>query len=95
MRGALPPSPSPSIVIHTKLLAISGTLQMYLFFCMELGLNDFEVSYIHYSSHWKGWALKIETFLGLNVIALLVAISRPKKVLIFGAHLFQWPLKWM
>jgi hypothetical protein len=31
---------------------------------MELGFNDFEVGYIHYSGHWKGWALKISTFFG-------------------------------
>ncbi len=33
---------------------------------MGLGLNDFEVGYIHYSGHWKGWALKISAFLGPN-----------------------------
>jgi hypothetical protein len=30
----------------------------------EAGRNDFEVDYIHFEGHWKGWALKIETFLG-------------------------------
>ncbi len=28
-------------------------------------------------------------------LALLIAISELKKVLIFKAHLFQWPLLWM
>ncbi len=28
------------------------------------GRNDFDVGYIHFEGHWKGWALKIETFLG-------------------------------
>ncbi len=37
---------------------------MYLFFYMALGLNDFDGGKIHYLGHWKGWALKISTFLG-------------------------------
>jgi hypothetical protein len=35
-------------------------------------------------------------FLRLKMaLALLAAISGPKKVSIFRAHPFQWPLKWM
>jgi hypothetical protein len=26
----------------------------------ELGLNDFEVGYIHYLGNWKGWALEMD-----------------------------------
>jgi hypothetical protein len=37
-------------------------LPMYLFFYMVPGLNDFEVSKIHYFGHWKGWTLKILIF---------------------------------
>jgi hypothetical protein len=37
---------------------------MYLFFYIDLGLNDFEVGYIHYSGHWKGWAQKSLDFQG-------------------------------
>jgi hypothetical protein len=58
---------------------------------MGLGLNDFGVAYIHFSGHWKGWALKISTFLGPNGTRSLEAISGPEKVLIFRAHPFQWP----
>ncbi len=35
----------------------------------------------HYSGHWKGWALKISTFLHPNGTHLDRAISGPKKVL--------------
>jgi hypothetical protein len=31
---------------------------------MWRGRNDFEAGNIHYKGHCKGWALKIETFLG-------------------------------
>jgi hypothetical protein len=37
---------------------------MYLTCCLYgAGRNDFDVGYIHFEGHWKGWALKIETFL--------------------------------
>jgi hypothetical protein len=36
---------------------------MYLLFIWA-GRNDFDVGNIHFEGHWKGWALKIETFLG-------------------------------
>ncbi len=40
---------------------------MYLFFYVALGINDFWYrKKINYSGHWKGWALKISTFLGPN-----------------------------
>ncbi len=45
----------------------------------------------HYSGHWKGWALKISTFLGPNGNRFARAISGPKKVSIFRAHPFQYP----
>jgi|688.fasta_scaffold190469_1 hypothetical protein len=35
---------------------------MYLLF-YGVGPNDFEAGNIYYKGHWKGWALKIETFL--------------------------------
>ncbi len=36
---------------------------MYLLFTVYgAGPNDFDAGNIHYKSHWKGWALKIETF---------------------------------
>ncbi len=28
------------------------------------GRNNFDAGNIHFEGHWKGWALKIETFLG-------------------------------
>jgi hypothetical protein len=31
------------------------------------GQNDFDVGYIHFEGHLKGWALKIETFLGTEM----------------------------
>jgi hypothetical protein len=51
---------------------------------------------IHYSGHWKSRAVKISTFLGpIAALALLVAISEPQKVLIYRAHPFQLPSKWI
>ncbi len=41
--------------------------------------------------HWKGWALKISTFLGPNGTRFAHAISVPKKVSSFRAHPFQCP----
>jgi hypothetical protein len=32
----------------------------------ETGQNDFDVD-IHFEGHWKGWALKIKTFLGTEM----------------------------
>ncbi len=29
-----------------------------------MGHNDFDAGNIHFNGHWKGWALKIKTFLG-------------------------------
>jgi hypothetical protein len=34
----------------------------------------------HYEGHWKGWALKISTFLGPNGTRFAHAISGPKNV---------------
>ena len=31
---------------------------------MALGPYDFAVGKRHYAGHWKGWAMKVETFLG-------------------------------
>jgi hypothetical protein len=41
--------------MYTKLLSV---------FYMALGLDDFDGGQIHFEGHWKGWALKIETFFG-------------------------------
>jgi hypothetical protein len=36
---------------------------MYLLIILySAGRNDFDAGSIHYKGHWKGWALKIETF---------------------------------
>ncbi len=43
----------------------------------------FWLGQIHYSGHSKGWALKISTCLVPIALNLLVAISGPRKVLIF------------
>ena len=40
----------------------------------------------HYLGHWKGWALKILTFLGPNGTRFARAISGPEKVSIFRVH---------
>ncbi len=44
---------------------------------------------------WEGVGPENLGFLGPNALASLMAISGPKKVLIFRAHPFQWPSKWM
>jgi hypothetical protein len=51
------------------------------------GRNDFDVGYIHFEGHRKGWALKIETLLGPEMAPSEVcAHLGPKKVL----HLSSW-----
>ncbi len=51
---------------------------MYLLFIWG-GRNDFDVGYIHFEGHWKGWALKIETFWALKW-------SRCFEVFLFGTR---------
>ncbi len=63
---------------------------MYLLF-IGAGQNDFDVGYIHFEGHWKGWALKIETFWALKWPRAKRVPFGPKKVEIFRAHPFQWP----
>jgi hypothetical protein len=41
--------------------------------------------------YWKGWALKIETFLGPEMARAKRLPFGPKKVEIFRAHPFQCP----
>jgi hypothetical protein len=41
-------------------------LPMYLFFIWRFDLMNLMGGQIHYLGHWKGWALKISTFLGPN-----------------------------
>jgi hypothetical protein len=63
-------------------------LPVYLFFYMALGFNDFDGGQIHYSGHWKGWALKILTFLGPNRTRFARCQIRAQKSLDFqGPHL--------
>jgi hypothetical protein len=38
-------------------------LFMYLLFIWP-GCNDLDAGDIHYKGYWKGWAFKMETFLG-------------------------------
>jgi hypothetical protein len=81
--GALPP---PPIISNTHTAAGHVwyiKFPMYLFFSMELGLKDFEVGYNHYSGHWKGWALKISTFLGPNGTRFAYGHFRAQKGLNF------------
>jgi hypothetical protein len=42
----------------------------------------------------EGCALKIETFLRTEMATTNASLIGPKKVDIFRAHPFQWPLKW-
>ncbi len=44
--------------MHRYLLFISLYVAVY---------NGFEAVKIHYEGHWKGWALEIETVLGLEM----------------------------
>jgi hypothetical protein len=39
--------------------------------------------------------MRENTFWAQTALALLVAISGPKKVSIFRAHPFQWPEQWI
>jgi hypothetical protein len=56
-----------------------------------VGQNDFDVGYIHFEGHWKGWALKIEIFLGPERATSEAIVFWAKKVEIFRALPFQWP----
>jgi hypothetical protein len=59
---------------------------MYPTCCLyDAGRNDFDVGNIHYEGLWKGWALKIETFLGPEM-----ATTEPTEVsAIFGPKKFE------
>ncbi len=63
---------------------------MYLLFIWG-GRIDFDVGNIHFEGHWKGWALKIETFLGPETVTTKASAMWALKVEIFRAHPFQWP----
>ncbi len=52
-------------------------------FYMELILNGFEAGKIHYSVHWKGWALEYSTFLGPNGTPFAPSHFRAQKSLDF------------
>ena len=47
---------------HSVLICIK--LAMNLFFYMALAPCDFDAGQRHYLGHWKGWAMKVSTFLG-------------------------------
>ena len=47
---------------HSVLICIK--LPMNLFFYMALAPYDFDAGQRHYLDHWKGWAMKVSTFLG-------------------------------
>ena len=49
----------------------------------------------HYLGNWKGWAMKVSTFLGPNSSPFTPAVSGPEKVSTFMAQPFQWPEKWI
>ncbi len=36
---------------------------------LTVGRNDFDAGNIQFEGHWKGWALKIKTFLGPEMAA--------------------------
>jgi hypothetical protein len=40
------------------------TINVPVVYVYAVGRNDFDVGNIHFVGHWKGWALKIESFLG-------------------------------
>ncbi len=44
-----------------------------------------------FRGHWKGWALKIETFLGLEMAKSEASAIWARKGQDFQAHPFQWP----
>ncbi len=44
---------------------------MYCTGCLYgAGRNDFDAGNIHYKGHWKGWALKIDTFSGATYLQI-------------------------
>ncbi len=55
---------------------------MYTCSLYGVGRNDFDAGNIHYKGHWKGWALKIETFLGPEMVT-----SKP---LLFSSFRLCW-----
>jgi hypothetical protein len=60
---------------------------------MALGFNDFDGGQIHYLGHWKGWALKISTFLGPNCTRFAGCQIRALKSLDFQGPPFPMALK--
>ncbi len=48
---------------------------MYLLFIWRV-CSGFEEGKIHYEGHWKGWALEIETFLGLEMATMEASANR-------------------
>ncbi len=68
---------------------------MYLFFYMALELNGFNgANPLH--GPLEGVGPENIDFFGVQVaLASLLAISRPQKVSIFTALVFQWNSKWI
>ena len=53
---------------HSVLICIK--LPMNLFFSMGLAAYDFAAGQRHYLGHWKGWAMKVDNFLGPETTTL-------------------------
>ena len=67
---------------------------MYLFFIWRLDLMIWW-GHIHYLGHWKGWALKIETFLSPNGTHFDCCHFWAQKSQNFQGPFFQGPSKWI
>jgi hypothetical protein len=54
---------SPTLLVpHWKMSIFSCLNQATYFLIINVPVVDFDAGNIHYKGHWKGWALKIETF---------------------------------
>jgi hypothetical protein len=51
---------------------------MYLLFIWR-ERNDFDAGKSNFECHWKGWALKIETFLGLEMATIDASAIRAQE----------------
>ena len=52
-------------------------------FYMALAPYDFEAWQRHYTGHWKGWAMNVETFLGPETARAKRELFGPKKVEVY------------